>query len=509
MSEPSGGGAKGTPETTDVRDQELAGQLLVASNAAIRVLRVHDNLNDAVSKPMVAVQKLVDNLSERHPRVILALVEGVFYLDTTRIRLTSARLPVATQLAEEFAARAIGGISFESGITLEELVTFFRTLDSLRHSSDYHLLQAALAEAGVKKAGVSKVLRPITEADAKKSAQDQAADVYVAAIKHVSQVIGTKGGGSTPRSKRIIHELVDLADNDPVTLLALAGLRDTGSEESEHSVAVTALSIALGRRIGLERNLLADLGIAALNHDVGLVEVGDDAKRDVDRHPIIALRSILRYSPTEALFRQVLSAFEHHRDYDGGGHPAVPGLGKPHLFAQILKVTNDFDSLTRGRRGREPLDVPEVASTMQRGSGTAYNPTLLTLFFDLIGGLDEEGSANVSSSPPSDVDVMLAAFLGKAIEEPSPPKPISDVDLMLAAFLGKPVDEPPPSRPKPISDVDLMLAEFLGKKEEVVQQAASAHAPAASAKAPKAPKKNALGAMKLKKVPRKKAAATA
>ena len=77
---------------------------------------------------------------------------------------------------------------------------------------------------------------------------------------------------------------------------------------------------------------------------------------------------------------------------------------------------------------------------------------------------------------------------------------------MLAAFLGKPVDEPPPSRPKPISDVDLMLAEFLGKKEEVVQQAASAHAPVASAKAPK---KNALGAMKLKKVPRKKAAATA
>lgn len=489
-------------ESSALREQSHARQLLVGCNAALRVLRLHNELNDAVSKPMASLHAHLVELTEKNSRVVLAVVERVFYFDSTRIRLATTQEAIAEQLAEEFSGRGIGGLSFENGIALEELITFFRVLDDHRMKGDFDALRATLVARGIRHAGVSKVLRPITESDAKKSAQDQAADVYVAAIRHVALVVGTKSGGSAPRSKRIIHELVDLAENDPVTLLALAGLRDTGSEESEHAVAVGALSIALGRRIGLDRNLLADLGIAALHHDAGLAEVGEGASGDLDRHPVIALKSILRFAPTVALFRQVLSALEHHRDFQGGGHPNIQGLGKPHLFSQIIRITNDFDGLTRGRRNQDALDVGEAVSKLQLGSGKAYNPQLLALFFDLIGGVETE-PGNAPSPVPNDVDLMLAEFLGKSIEAPPPPpKPVSDVDLMLAAFLGKPI-EASPSPPKPVNDVDLMLAEFLGKKAEPRPQALAAAAPAV-----KAPKKNALGAMKLKKVPRKKTVAT-
>ncbi|MBM4358478.1 MAG: hypothetical protein FJ096_10265 [Deltaproteobacteria bacterium] len=480
------------------RDQALAGQLLVACNASMRVLRIHDEANEAVQKPLGGLAKLLEELAQRHPRVVLAVVEGVFYLDTTRIRLSTAQLPVAQQLAEELAARAIGGLTFEGARMVPELILFFKTLDGLRGQEDVEAVRKALAAAGVANCGVSKILRPITEADAKKSAKDQAADVYVAAIKHVAQVVGTKSVGGTPRSKRIIHELVDLAENDPVTLLALAGLRDTGSEESEHSVAVGALSIALGRRIGLGRDLLADLGIAALHHDTGLAEVGADAATDVDRHPLIALKSILKFAPTEALFRQVLCSIEHHRDFDGeGGRPRVAGLGKPHLFSQVVRIVNDFDGLTRGRRGLEPLDVGLAIETMRRGAGQAYNPALLELFVDLVGGVESDETAG-RTARPSDVDLALAEFLGKELPPPAPPPP-SETDLLLAEFLGK---EVPVAAPAPaVSEMDLMLAEFLGKKDEVAARAAT---PAPTAGSAIGPKKNALGALKLKRLPRKK-----
>lgn len=490
----------GAVDPNQARDQALAAQLLVSCNAAMRVLRLHDDSNEAVQKPLEGLSKLISDLSERHPRVSLAVVEGVFYLDTTRIRLSTAQLPVAQQFAEELAARGVGGLSFDGAQPVSELVLFFKTLETVRGEEEVEAVRKALSTAGVTGCGVSKVLRPITESDAKKSAKDQAADVYVAAIKHVAQVVGTKSVGGTPRSKRIIHELVDLADNDPVTLLALAGLRDTGSEESEHSVSVGALSIALGRRIGLDRDVLADLGIAALHHDAGLTEVGESAGTDVDRHPVIALKAMLKFAPTDALFRQVLCALSHHRDFDGGGgRPRVQGLGKPHLFSQIVRIANDFDGLTRGRRGLEPLDVSLAIETMRKGAGTAYNPALFELFIDLVGGVEsdvEEADPSMSSHA---VELALAEFLGKAPPPPpaEPPAP-TETDLLLAEFLGKEVAPAPSAEP---NEMDLMLAEFLGKP-------AASRAPVeARPKTKVAPgaKKTALGALKLKRVPRKRA----
>jgi hypothetical protein len=229
----------------------------------------------------------------------------------------------------------------------------------------------------------------------------------------------------------------------------------------------------------------------------------------VERHPIVALKSILRFAPTEALFRQVLAAFEHHRDFDGGGHPRVLGLGKPHLYSQIIRITNDFDGLTRGRRGRDSLDVADAVSVMQKGAGRAYSGKLLEVFIDLVAGVETDEPSNLAGPAISEMDLLLADFLGKAIEPtpaPPPAKEVSDVDLMLAEFLGKPV-EAIVAPAKEVSDVDLMLAEFLGKTDEVARPTpAPKPIVKAAAATPGAPKKNALGAMKLKKVPRKKQA---
>jgi response regulator RpfG family c-di-GMP phosphodiesterase len=274
----------------------------------------------------------------------------------------------------------------------------------------------------------------------------------------VAQLLYTKAAQSTARSKRIVHELVDLAERDPQMLLALAGLRGTGSEEGEHAVAVGALSIGLGWRLGLDRGHLADLGLAALHHDMGLIALGERNSRDVDRHPIVALKGFLDViAPSESLLRQIIAGFEHHRDVGGGGRPALSGVPTPHFFSQIIRLANDFDGLTRGRRARSPLDVADALAQMTKAAATVYQPALLRLFVDMVGGVETEVPAEA------------------------------------------PVEAPVAAAPA-YNDLDMLLADFVGKKPDAEPRAVNSAEPPK----PGAPKKTALGAMKLKKIAKKK-----
>ncbi|MSP24066.1 MAG: hypothetical protein EXR75_02655 [Myxococcales bacterium] len=439
-------------ESDAARDRTYAAQLIACCNASMKMMRVHKRDNEAVLKLVHALQQSLEMLKEHYaPRVALAYVEGVYYLGDNRLRLSPAQEPIAEQLAREFGRRGLGGFSFEGTPSEAELMDFFSVLDNHREGQNVAALRNELRVKGVTHITVSKVMRPITDVKGeggKKENLHRAADVFSMAIRHMAASLRDKGASSNARGKRIVHEFVDLADKDPLMLLGLAGLRGTGSDESEHSVAVSALSIALGMRIGLNRNLLADLGFAALQHDAALIELGPAHTNDTARHPLRALRALTPANLDLRQLRQIVSSFEHHRDYVGGGEPRIMGAPRPHLFSLIIRIANDFDGATRGRRGANPCEVPEAVARLYRGRGNAYHPQLVDLFVDMIGG----------------------------VELAPPPAPVSTRNAGL----------------------DLMLADFLDKKEEVEDVIR------ASAKAPPPAKKNAIGMLKLKKLAKKK-----
>lgn len=55
-----------------------------------------------------------------------------------------------------------------------------------------------------------------------------------------------------------------------VSLVGLTTLRDYDDYTFIHSVNVCIFSVAVGRRLGLTRPQLFDLGLAAMLHDVGM-----------------------------------------------------------------------------------------------------------------------------------------------------------------------------------------------------------------------------------------------
>ena len=69
--------------------------------------------------------------------------------------------------------------------------------------------------------------------------------------------------------KRAVQGIVDQVMKNEASLVGLTTLRDYDDYTFTHSVNVCIFSVSLGKRIGLSKLQLYDLGLTALLHDIG------------------------------------------------------------------------------------------------------------------------------------------------------------------------------------------------------------------------------------------------
>lgn len=149
-----------------------------------------------------------------------------------------------------------------------------------------------------------------------------------------------------------------------------------------HSQRVSEFSVAIGRQMNLAPEVLHQLRIGALLHDIGKIGIPDtilakpgrlteEETKIMKEHPVIGA-DIMK---NVRLLRQEIPALaEHHEHMDGTGYPNnLPG-DKISLFGRIVAVSDVFDALTSDRPYRSALDVEEVLTRMQRAAGTHFDP---------------------------------------------------------------------------------------------------------------------------------------
>jgi len=74
-------------------------------------------------------------------------------------------------------------------------------------------------------------------------------------------------------------------------------------------------------------------------------------------------------------------ALNHHERWDGQGYPrGLAGKAIPES-ARITAIVDVYDALTHDRVYRPAMAEPEVLAIMQQGTGTQFDPLLMTLFF--------------------------------------------------------------------------------------------------------------------------------
>jgi diguanylate cyclase (GGDEF)-like protein len=161
-------------------------------------------------------------------------------------------------------------------------------------------------------------------------------------------------------------------------LLAVLAARRRELRENARDVAYWV--IAIGRKLGLDRDQLDDVVLAAELRDVGLLTVSEATlekqlgrdQREVElmhQHPI-AGEAILNAAPTLASVAPLVRAANEH--VDGSGYPdGLFGQAIP-LGSRIIAVCAAFSALTAGAQ-HPTLSVSDACDVLKRHAGTQFD----------------------------------------------------------------------------------------------------------------------------------------
>jgi len=225
------------------------------------------------------------------------------------------------------------------------------------------------------------------------------------------------------KTVRVVQGMVTNLFEDDEVYAAISTLRVFDDYTFTHSVNVAMLSMCLGRRINLSRRSLTSLGICALFHDLGKIEIPNEVlhKRDklddgelklIEEHSLNSARLLLRLKASpDSKARILVPLFEHHLKYDLSGYPRADWKNPLTLFGKIISIADKYDTLTSSRAYRKPLISPDRAlGYMFDRAGKDYDPILIKVFINILGlypvgtllRLDTGELALVVSSPSRD-----------------------------------------------------------------------------------------------------------
>ena len=183
------------------------------------------------------------------------------------------------------------------------------------------------------------------------------------------------------------------------TLMALSSLVELRQPDYiNHSNRVAELSVAVGVSLGMEAEEIADLKLAAILHDVGMLEVPVEilsARRPLTAEEELVVRhhaaSGSRIVRTARFNEQIQQAvLSHHERMDGSGYPnGLHGERIP-LMARIISACDSYNAMISNRPHRPALTQSAALTELRNGIGSGYDRRVVTALQQVTG----HGSSN-------------------------------------------------------------------------------------------------------------------
>lgn len=188
--------------------------------------------------------------------------------------------------------------------------------------------------------------------------------------------------------------LNEVRDQLQGTLMALSNLVELRQPDyMNHSTKVAEYAVSIGVTLGLTQRDIADLRLAAVLHDVGMLEVPLEiisANRPltaeetiiVRHHPVSGARIVQTARFGEQVQQAVLA---HHERLDGTGYPN--GLRGDHipLLARILGVCDAYNAMTHARPHRPALTSEVAVSELTASAGRTYDAQVVAALQHVTG----------------------------------------------------------------------------------------------------------------------------
>jgi len=205
--------------------------------------------------------------------------------------------------------------------------------------------------------------------------------------------IGTLGETFNVMSDKLEEHIAKLAkaaqENRELfvgTVKALAAAIDGKDKYTRgHSERVSRISVAIGKRMGMQEEELETLRISALLHDVGKIAIDDsilkkpaaltdDEFKIMKTHP---QRGYKIMSQIPAMRDFLPGMYMHHEMVNGMGYPQGLTGDQIPMQGKIVSVADTFDAMTIDRPYQKALPLNDALSRMREFIGTRYDGSVV------------------------------------------------------------------------------------------------------------------------------------
>lgn len=166
-----------------------------------------------------------------------------------------------------------------------------------------------------------------------------------------------------------------------------------GDKASAHALNVAVISLLMGRVFGLSEDDMLDMGVGALMHDVGKLQLPDRVRFRDDHftpaelqyyhshiaHGVSAGRSMgLRPGA-------LLVIGQHHEHADGTGFPLHLNSDRMTMASRIVALVNRYDNLCNPHVPSKALTPHEAVSLMFASGKNKFDTAIMGAFIKMMG----------------------------------------------------------------------------------------------------------------------------
>ncbi len=383
----------------EARLQEAVRDLLARFHTVLRTAKVYEPSNRLLQEQVGPLFRSLALVIQAQGGAVLRLHGGSLFFNRIKIRSDASNRGVLASLAAELEARGAAAAAFSDGVTLEELTRFVVLLAGREAGAviPFEAAAAKLKEAGIVHVAL-EARGPSADQMGAEARRIRAYFLGIRLLRDIMEGQRRRTGFSLGLARRWMQAMIRHLEEDESFCLGLAAMKNAETYHANHGVNVAVYAAALGRRLNLPRRDQVELGVSALLHDLGTLEVSsaildkparlnEEERAALDKQSRLGAQRMIPALAGRALPVKALEvAMEHRREIAAAGRAGGAGRGPIHLFSRIVRIADAYDALTSKRVYRPLPHTPaEALRLMAEKSGRDFDPLLLRAFAAMLG----------------------------------------------------------------------------------------------------------------------------
>jgi HD-GYP domain-containing protein (c-di-GMP phosphodiesterase class II) len=396
---------KSGPDSATAYLRRRGRDLIISLYGTLRAIKLYPVEHTAVQRSLNELAGIAHEIFSQEKELELRLSGEFLFVNSTRLRLDLTNYASFGYLLRMCRESGVGYIRVHDNATDRAWLVLLSQIDATSTDSPDERREKIirqLSDAGFTSIELGPPQDDQLDDDEAEQFKQSANHTYTRSVALARDVINSVRIGHTPsikKIKRVVQGIVDQILNDETSLIGLTAIRDYDDYTFTHSVNVCIFSVALGRRLGMSKLQLFDLGLSALMHDIGKSRIpvsilrksedlSDEDWRGIAAHPWLGVLVLfqLKGQQEEVSYRAMTVAYEHHMRGDLSGYPKVVRPRSLSMTSKIVAVADGYDAATSRRSYQTvPYSPAAVLQEMRDNPSRGMDPVIVKAFINLLG----------------------------------------------------------------------------------------------------------------------------